>query len=201
MRKLPVVATLFAALTACGGDDDGDTTGTGGSGASTSTGGTTATGGSSATGGGGGAGGGSCDDAPFVAEAEDAGTFQGVFRYIAQSTLGAPVDVLSFELLDGAPAMPSAIPLTGDGYESCTTCVVLYLGCDQNLANCQQTFLAQSGTLDVTSTGDSGATFAGTLDNVELVEVSIDPNTFVSTPVQGGETVCWASYAFSAPIQ
>ena len=197
MRAMVLGLALSMMVSACGGDDEpgGAAGGSGGSTSST----TSSSGGGTSSGGAGGSS--ACDDPPFVAEAEDAGSFQGVFRYIAQSTLGAPVDVLSFELIDGAPASPTAITLSDDGYEACSTCVVLYRGCDANLANCQQTLLAQGGILDVAGIGGSGATFAGELVQAQLVEVTIDPSTFVSTAVPGGESVCWASYAFSATVQ
>jgi hypothetical protein len=132
--------------------------------------------------------------------AEDAGMYLNVFRYIAQTTLGSPVDVLTFELLDGTPAV-GTLTISNAGYEDCTNCVRLDRGCDENLANCTKTLLAQGGTIEVTSSGAPGATFAGTLTDAEFVEVTIDSGTGVSTPVTGGEQFCSAPYSFNATIQ
>ena len=125
--------------------------------------------------------------------------YMSAFRYIAQTTLGEPVDVLTFELLGGTPAVET-LTISSAGYESCTNCVRLDRGCDGNLANCTKTLLAQGGTIEVTSSGAAGATFAGTLRNAEFVEVTIDQSQ-VSTAVVGGEQFCSAPYSFSATIQ
>jgi hypothetical protein len=125
--------------------------------------------------------------------------YLGAFRYIAQTTLGDPVDVLTFELVDGTPDV-GTLTITAAGYESCTNCVRLDRGCDGNLTNCTKTLLAQGGTIEVTSSGAPGATFAGTLNDAQFVEVTIDSSQ-VSTPVSGGEQFCMAPYAFSATIQ
>lgn len=167
---------------------------------STGTGGTTGTGTPAGTGGSGtGQGGSACDTPAFVAVAEDAGMYQQVFRYIAQSTLGAPVDVLTFELVAGTPDVETLL-ITNAGYESCQNCVRLDRQCDAMLANCQKTLLAQAGAIEVTSSGGAGSTFAGTLRDAQFVEVTIDQN-LVSTPVEGGERFCSAPYTFNAAIQ
>lgn len=189
--KLAVLALVAVAACQADDDDGGSTTAAGTSTAATTT----------PAGGAGGIGGqsGACDAPAFEAVAEDAGMYQGAFRYLAQSTLGEPVDVLTFELLGGTPD-PGTLIITDDGYASCQNCVRLDLGCDGMLANCQRTLLAQSGTIVVTSSGGAGATFAGTLNDAELVEVTIDQN-LVSTPVPDGERFCSAPYSFEATIQ
>ncbi|MFO0549392.1 MAG: hypothetical protein U0271_13450 [Polyangiaceae bacterium] len=198
-------APLFVALGLVCGAGCGDDDGSGGAGGSTTggggAGGTPATGGSGGqqVGGQGGQGGlVNCDTAPLTPVAEDAFLFNGTFGYIAQSSLGAPVDTLNFELVGGTPAVGDLV-ITDADYATCTNCVLLYLGCDQNLANCQQTFLAQSGTISVTSSGASGADFRGTLQGASFVEVEL--NGMESTIVPGGASFCWADYTFNAVIQ
>ena len=61
-------------------------------------------------------------------------------------------------------------------------------------------FTADSGSLVITSIGTTGGQFAGSLSNVELIEVTIDPSTFVSTPVPGGENWCLSEYNFDVGI-
>jgi hypothetical protein len=77
----------------------------------------------------------------------------------------------------------------------------LSMGGDNNLATCSRclvvlqdnatqgkTFMAQSGTLIVQMDSDQlHGSVNATVTNVDLVEVTIDPNTNTSTPVPGGE--------------
>jgi hypothetical protein len=184
----------------CGSDEAGG----GGAGAAASTTSTSGAGGSAVDGGSGGegatgSGGSSCDGAAFVPVAQDAGPYLGAFVYLAQDTLAAPVDVLTFELLAGAPAVGS-LPISSAGYDSCSNCVLLYRDCDDALANCAKKFIAQAGRIEVASTGETGDTFAGTLHEAAFVEVPIDGQG-VTTPVSGGEQYCQAPYAFSVVIQ
>ena len=47
-------------------------------------------------------------------------------------------------------------------------------------------FFQQSGSMTVTAFGANANMCAGSLSNVTVIEVTIDPMTFVSTPVPGG---------------
>ncbi|MFO0748407.1 MAG: hypothetical protein U1F43_22495 [Myxococcota bacterium] len=144
---------------------------------------------------------GSCDRSGFVAVAQDAGHAFGAFNYLAQTSLGEPVDVLSFQLADdGGAAAAGRYELTGENFATCANCVIAYIGCDADLAGCAKTFLAQSGTLDISAFGASGGHFTGTLDQVVLAEVTLDDD-FNSTLVEGGETWCLDGYAFDAVVQ
>ena len=88
---------------------------------------------------------------------------------------------------------------TDDNYSSAAVNVLVLSDCDGSMV-CSKTFLAQSGTLDITSIGGVGSTFAGTLSDVVLIEVTIDPGTFESTPVADGEEWCIADYAFNVTV-
>ncbi len=144
----------------------------------------------------------SCDNNGFTAAAADAGPFLGAFLYLAQNTLDAPVDTLKIELVASAGGATAAgtFTITDDDYDICANCVLVYQGCDADLANCAKTFFAQSGTLTITTFGESGGQFTGTLTDVTLVEVTIDGD-FKTTPVADGETWCLDSYAFDTTIQ
>lgn len=201
-------ACLFGVMTlvaACG--DDSATGAGGGTGGSpeggAGQGGTPSTGGESAGGapstGGAGEGGASACEAPFEPAAQDAGEFLGAFVYVAQSTLSAPVDVLNLEFPAGAPAV-GQLAISDDNYSTCTNCVTLFRGCDDALANCEKIFLAQAGTIELTSIGAAGELFEGTLEGASFIEVTLDGES-VSTPVVGGEAFCWDSFSFSATIQ
>ena len=185
------------AATGAGGGTGGSPEGGSGQGGAPSTGGS-GEGGVPSTGGGGEGGATSCD-APLIPVAEDAGEFLGAFIYLGQSSLGAPVDVVYLEFPDGAPAV-GVLPVTDADYSTCASCVTFYRGCDADLANCEKIFLAQAGSIDLTSIGAEGETFAGTLEGAAFIEITLDAE-LVSTPVAGGEAFCWDSYSFSATIQ
>lgn len=136
----------------------------------------------------------------FTAAAQDAFTRFGNRGYIAQSTLASPVDTLNFELLqDGGATENGTYTITDASYGDCVNCVLIYRGCDENLQNCQESFLANAGTLEITNFGASGEMFEGTLSDVRLVAVTIEGNT--SMPLAGGATWCIDSFNFSVMVQ
>lgn len=144
-----------------------------------------------------------CDHQGFTAVAQDAGHAFGAFNYLAQDTLGEPVTTLNLQLVDGVTGVATeagTYPITEDGYEACANCVLIYQSCDGNLSNCERTFLANVGTLTISTFGASGQQFTGTLSDVVLVEVTV-ASDFTSTLVAGGQTWCLDSYDFDATIQ
>ena len=46
--------------------------------------------------------------------------------------------------------------------------------------------------------GPTGSVFQATLNDVVLREVSIDPETYISSPVAGGDTWCLDDYTIEA---
>ena len=144
-----------------------------------------------------------CDRNGFVSVAGDAIAFEtGDTWYLGQSTLDAPLDVLSLEIYAalGGATTPGVYPITDDNYDSCGNCVLIQVGCDESLFNCTRYFLANAGTLEVTSIGGIGDQFAGTLTDLTFVEITYDDD-FHSTPVAGGETWCVSRYEFAAELQ
>jgi hypothetical protein len=143
-----------------------------------------------------------CDRTGFTSVAEDAGFTFGILNYLAQSTLGAPVDVLNIQFItdNGGASAPGNFTFTGENYATCGNCLTIFVGCDANLANCAKTFLADSGTMVLDSIGDSEDQLKGSLTDVVLVEVTVD-NAFVSSVVEGGETWCLPSQTFDLTIQ
>jgi len=143
-----------------------------------------------------------CDRTGFTSVAEDAGFTFGILNYPAQSTLGAPVDVLNIQYItdNGGASAPGTFTFTGENYSTCGNCLTIFVGCDENLGNCSKAFLADSGTMVLESIGDSETQLKGSLTDVVLVEVTVD-NAFVSTVVEGGETWCLPSHTFDLTIQ
>ncbi|MFT7580298.1 MAG: hypothetical protein ACI9MR_001967 [Myxococcota bacterium] len=144
-----------------------------------------------------------CTQTGFTAVAEDAGDLGGYFRYIAQTTItaGEPVSLLTFELIPEIGAEgPGTYELEGDNYVDCGNCITISQNCDDDLLNCEKAFLVQQGTLTITSWGDSGGTFEGTLTDAVFAEATF-ADDLTSTVVDGGDSWCLGSFAFSATVQ
>ena len=141
-----------------------------------------------------------CSRTGFTPVAQDSGVLTGMFRYIAQSTLGVPVDVLYFFLdpNQGGAQEAGTYAITDANYKTCANCIVIDQGCDENLVNCEKYFLANTGSLVISNFGTER--FSGILDNAEFVEVTIDED-LTSTPVIDGEKWCVDDYAFDASVQ
>ncbi len=143
---------------------------------------------------------------PVAQEALDYST--SGFVYGGYSSTTEPLYLVSIEFFTGYGSPP---PLTGPGsytlattaveqnYSTCGTCVLVHQQCSTGVG-CTRSFFATGGTLQISSWGDVGTQFTGSLTGVTLVEVTIDSSTFVSTPVPGGQTWCLPSYAFDATI-
>ena len=106
----------------------------------------------------------------------------------AQNAAGQ-IDVLSVQIYSapqyGGPTTPGTYSLEGSNYETCGLCVLIYAGCDSS--SCAKTYFADEGSVTITELDGS---FAATLNGVKLKEVTINPVTFASTPVPGGELWC-----------
>jgi hypothetical protein len=145
-----------------------------------------------------------CDHAGFDPNGGQTAIYDGgsqLFLYQADSTSGTPVDALVFEIYqaDGGPSAPGTYPILDENYSVSNLNVLVYYDCDGGM-NCSKTFLANSGTMHITYIGDVGNHFYGTLSNVTLVEVTIDPFTYDSTPVAEGQTWCIYDYTFDTNI-
>jgi hypothetical protein len=153
------------------------------------------------------AGGGSCTQTGFTPVDQRAEAASTSFSYRAYSSAAAPYDYLAIELWYGlggpepllGPGSTSLGSRAGDlNYATCSTCVLMWADCDDT-DTCARSYLATGGTLAVTAM-TAGGSFTGTLTNVRLAEVTIDPDTFESTPVAGGGSWCLASHAFDAAV-
>ena len=145
-----------------------------------------------------------CDHDEFTAVSESAFYYAGVpaMHYTAASSGIIPADHIRIEIDQsiGGPSSPGTYVLPGDNYSTAAVNVLILSDCDGSMV-CSKTFLAQSGTLDITSIGGVGSIFAGTLSDVILIEVTIDLGTFDSTPVADGEEWCIADYAFNVTVE
>jgi hypothetical protein len=116
-----------------------------------------------------------------------------------------PFDYFSLELWPvlGGPSSPGTYAFTDANYNSCGTCGLIGTGCTDSSGGrflCEKTFLATAGTAVIDAIGVVGSTFMGSVSGLTAIEVSIDPDTFESTPVPGGETACIEDLPFVATV-
>jgi hypothetical protein len=103
-------------------------------------------------------------------------------------------DALEIELVEMEPFLqaPGTFDLAAkvdSNYETCNHCVVVYEDQDPDTLDFARTYFQESGTLTLEKvTSDPVSSDAkGSLTGVKLVEVTIDPDTWESTPVQSGK--------------
>lgn len=142
-----------------------------------------------------------CDHAGFTSATKTFTEPQSeVFVYTANSAAAPPLDMFRIELYGGSfggATAPGTYALEGTNYEDCGNCILVRMGCDGT--TCAKTFYADTGSLIITEWAVGGS-FKGSLVGVTAKEVTIDTDTYVSTPVVDGETWCLDGQTFEAPI-
>jgi hypothetical protein len=132
---------------------------------------------------------------------EDAGGGNKVFVHREYNATSSPIDVFGIEDYPFAPyngpTAPGVYDLAGQNYEDCGLCVVGSTGCTDSA--CDKRFFMKSGTLEIIEYGGAGGKFKAVLNGV-LEEVTIDANTFHSTPVPGGQTWCFTDHVIDETI-
>ena len=121
----------------------------------------------------------------------------------AQSQQGDPRDILSLQVFsdfDGAATSPGTYQLDDPDYESCANCLLINTDCSRSQGGCAKTFIAKSGTLDITKTGGVGDEFEAKLTDARLIEVEIDSNTYETQRVEGGENWCLPEFEWEDRI-
>lgn len=94
---------------------------------------------------------------------------------------------------------------TETNYGTCGVCVLLKTGCQPHgdHAHCSATFMPQpGGTVSFDELGfGEGESWAGSLSAMTFVEVSMDSDTFETTPIDGGDTVDFDGYDFQVTLE
>ena len=90
-------------------------------------------------------------------------------------------------------------------YGTCGVCVLLKTGCQPhgNHSHCAATFMPETGgsvTFDELGSAP-GEIWSGSLSAMTFVEVSMDSETFETTPIEGGETVEFDGYDFQVTLE
>jgi len=146
-----------------------------------------------------------CDKSSFamVDQSFEAKTGFAAFRGYSSTDNTAPIDSLSIELYASGSytgaTTTGTYTLAGHDYASCSNCVLVRAGCTES--GCAKTFFADVGDLVITQWDAAGGRFKANLVGVTAKEVTIDPDTFASTPVAGGETWCLDGLTVDAEIK
>ncbi len=114
-----------------------------------------------------------------------------------------PVDVVQIEIYTageytGATGV-GTYSLADSNYQTCSNCVVLRTECSGSA--CDKRFLVDEGDLVISQWDATGGLFKAKLVGAKAHEVTIDPDSFLSTRVTGGETWCLDGLEFEAPIE
>lgn len=101
----------------------------------------------------------------------------------------------------GGPSAPGTVTLRteDESYETCGFCVILRTGC--TTTSCEKTFMpiAGQGSVTITEMGAVGGNFRGTFNGIQFRQVTIDPQTFATTPVAadgGAANACLSGVTF-----
>jgi hypothetical protein len=147
---------------------------------------------------------------PTSSSAEGGDSTEGQYDWWADIALNSEAlpEVLTVALYGGYPTPPGIT--TGshtlgvgidNNWSTCAYCVVVFEDMSTATEEPAAVYLATSGTLTLTALGEANAgNLAGTLTSAHFVEVTIDPGTFVSTPVPGGGCYDIDSISFDMPV-
>jgi hypothetical protein len=123
-----------------------------------------------------------------------------LFVYQATNSAAFPMDVIELLSYPGepyyGPSGPGTYSLDGSNYADCSLCVMLYLGCGES--SCESLLFADEGSVTISSSVGAGEDFRAQLSNVVFKEVTIDSETYETTPVPGGVTWCVDSLPLGA---
>ena len=118
---------------------------------------------------------------------------QPLFMYQARNTDTEPFDelqILSYQASPyNGPSTPGTHDLEGLNYSDCGLCLLIVTDCN-NGYQCDRVFFVDQGVLKIQDLSAQGGRFQAVLHDAVFLEVSIDPNTFVTTPVPNGASWC-----------
>ena len=116
-----------------------------------------------------------------------------LFMYQARDTDITPFAELQLISYQAAPyhgpSSPGRYPLSGLNYADCGLCMLLVTNCSDGYS-CDEVFFIEDGTLDVVDFGQGSGRFQATIRDAVFAEVEIDPSTYESRPIPGGERWC-----------
>ena len=90
-------------------------------------------------------------------------------------------------------------------YATCGVCVLLKTGCQQHgdHGHCSATYMPEEGaTISFDQLDDeAGGNWSGSLSSIVFVEVSIDGDTYETTPIEDGDTIELDSWDFDVILE
>lgn len=144
-----------------------------------------------------------CDKNSFTFAQQTFENRSGLAVFTGYSATSEPVTGLAIELYSSGnytgATTTGSYDLAGHDYASCSNCVVIRADCAGG--TCAKTFFADEGSLVITEWGGPGGSFKAQLVGVKAKEVVINPQTFASTPVVGGQTWCLDGLTVEAGIK
>jgi len=93
------------------------------------------------------------------------------------------------------PTGPGTYSIPHKGFAECSLCILVFENC--SASECEHTYLADEGTIEIQSLDDANAPFDATLHDVVLKEVQISSD-FQTTWVSNGRTWCLDGYHAAA---
>jgi hypothetical protein len=131
-----------------------------------------------------------------------------VWLYDATNGDTSSFEALSVQIYDGAHphTSPGTYTITAKdtSYKSCANCFLFHTGCWRSLGTlqCEKVLMPRVGsTYTINNVGFSlGSTLDIDIEHMEFQEVTIDPDTYATTPVAGGDTWCLDDVNASATL-
>lgn len=148
-----------------------------------------------------------CNESSFSAQTASATNANQAVVYSALSASATPANYFAIEVFQSAtfngPTSPGTYTLSAsDNYADCGLCVLYQTDCNLETGSCDTLYFARGGSVTFSSLPPSQAdTISGTISGLQLEEVTINADTFVSTPVPGGAGICMDTVTFSATVE
>lgn len=148
-----------------------------------------------------------CNESSFSAQTASASNANQAVVYSALSVSATPANYFAIEVFQSAtfngPTSPGTYTLSAsDNYADCGLCVLYQTNCNLETGSCEKFYFARGGSVTFSSLPPSQAdTISGTISGLQLEEVTINADTFVSTPVPGGVGICMDTVTFSATVE
>ena len=116
-----------------------------------------------------------------------------MFVYQARTAESGPFDELQILSYQGSPyhgpSTAGNYNLDGSNYADCALCMLIVEGCNEGY-ECDRVFFADEGMLSVSDFGESTGRFTAELRQTVFREVRLDPATYESVVVPGGDAYC-----------
>ncbi len=144
-----------------------------------------------------------CQATPFAVASQRVifDTWNNRLTYTLEASSG-PFETLQIRSYNDGPASLQAAGrynLYGSNFKDCDLCLLAFAECTDG--DCNKVYFADTGALLVSAYGEIGGQLTAELYDVTFREVTIDEDTYESTPVVGGGLFCAHGLRFDLPIE